>query len=130
MLFQRGADGVKVIGVLAELLVEVLAGLVVVDVHGDLHAAVGGIVVVAPHTGGILFLKGERVVAQHVPVLVGRVHIEQEHPALLHEKARVGNGGVEVRDVVEGVKGGHRAPDGAVQIQLEQILPEQQQPAG
>ena len=30
----------------------------------------------------------------------------------------------------EGVKGGHRAPDGAVQIQLEQALPEQQQPAG
>ena len=70
-LFQSGADGVKVIGVLAELLVEVLAGLVVVDVHGDLHAAVGGIVVVAPHTGGILFLKGEFVIAQNLLVLIG-----------------------------------------------------------
>ena len=27
-------------------------------------------------------------------------------------------------------RSGHRAPDGAVQIQLEQVLPEQQQPAG
>ena len=32
--------------------------------------------------------------------------------------------------MVEGIKGGHRAPDGAVQIQFEQILPEQQQFAG
>ena len=85
---------------------------------------------VAPHAGGVLFLKGERVVAQHVPVLVGRVHIEQEHPALLHEKARVGNGGIQVRDVVEGIKGRYRRANGTVEIQLEQVLPQQQQPTG
>ena len=41
-----------------------------------------------------------------------------------------GNGGIQIRDVVEGIKGGYRRPDGAVKIQLEQILPEQQQTAG
>ena len=85
---------------------------------------------VAPHAGGILFLKGEFVVAQHVPVLVGRVHIKEEHAAFFHKEACVGNGCVQIRDVVEGVKGGHCAPDGTVQVQLEQVLPEQQQPAG
>ena len=85
---------------------------------------------VAPHAGGILFLKGERVIAQNLLVLIGGVHIKQEHAALFHKKACVGNGGIQIRDVVEGIKGRYRCPDGAVEIQLEQILPEQQQAAG
>ena len=105
VLFQRGADGVKVVGVLVELLVEVLAGLVVVDVHGDLHPAVLRVVVVAPDAGRIFFLKGEFVVTQHVLVLIGGVHVKEEHAALLHKEACVGNGRVQIRDVVEGVKG-------------------------
>ena len=106
---------------------EVLCRLVVVDVHGNLHSAVLRVVVVAPDAGRIFFLKGEFVVTQHVLVLIGRVHVKEEHAALLHEKARVGNGRVQVRDVVEGVKGGHCRPDGAVEVELEQILPQKQQ---
>ena len=68
--------------------------------------------------------------AQNLLVLIGGVHIKQEHAALFHKKARIGNGGIQIRDVVEGIKGRYRCPDGAVKIQLEQILPEQQQTAG
>ena len=107
-----------------------LAGLVIINVHRDLHLAVGGVIVVAPHAGSILFLKGEFVIAQNLLVLIGGVHIKQEHPALFHEKARVGNGGIQIRDVVEGIKGRYRRPDGAVKIQLEQVLPQQQQSTG
>ena len=32
--------------------------------------------------------------------------------------------------MVEGIKGGYRRPDGTVEIQLEQVLPQQQQPTG
>ena len=42
----------------------------------------------------------------------------------------VGNGGIQVRDVVEGIEGRHRAPDGAVEVELEQILLQKQQLAG
>ena len=118
MLFQRGTDGVKVVGVLAEFLVEVLTRLVVVDVHGDLHLPVGGIVVVAPHTGSVLFLKGEFVFAQHVLVLVGGIHVKQEHAALFHKEPGIRNGRIQIRDVVEGIKGRYRRPDGAVEVQL------------
>ena len=107
-----------------------LAGLVIINVHRDLHLAVGGVIVVAPHAGGILFLKGKCVIAQNLLMLIGGVHIKQEHAAFFHKKTRIGNGGIQIRDVVEGVKGGYRCPDGAVEIQLEQVLPQQQQPTG
>ena len=92
VLFQSGADGVEVVGVLVELLVEVLPRLAVVDVHADLHPAVGGAVMVAPDAGGVLFFKRKDVFAQHVLVLIGRVHIEQEHAALFHKETGVGDG--------------------------------------
>ena len=130
MLFQSGADGVEVVGVLVELLVEVLPRLAVVDVHADLHPAVGGAVMVAPDAGGVLFFKRKDVFAQHVLVLIGRVHIEQEHTAFFHKETGVGDGFVQVRDVVEGVEGGHRTPDGAVEVELEQVLPQKKQAAG
>ena len=85
---------------------------------------------VAPDAGGVLFFKRKDVFAQHVPVLIGRVHIEQEHAALFHKEAGVGDGFVQVRDVVEGVEGGHRTPDGAVEVELEQVLPQKKQAAG
>ena len=63
-------------------------------------------------------------------MLVGGVHIKEEDAAFLHKEASVGNGRVEVRDVIERIKGGDRSPDGAVQVQLEQVLPQEQQLAG
>lgn len=63
-------------------------------------------------------------------MLVRGVHIKEEHAALFHEKSRVGNGGIQVRDVVEGIEGRHRTPDGAVEVKLEQILLQKQQLAG
>ena len=82
---------------------------------------------VAPDAGSILFLKSELVLSQHILVLVGGVHIKEEDAARFHEKARIRNGGIEVRDVVERVKSGHRTPDGAVEVELEQVLLQEQE---
>ena len=129
MPLQRRTDGSEVVGVFVELLVEMLPGLPVVDVHGDLHPAILGAVMVAPDTACVLFLKGEGVLPQHLLVLVRGVHIKKEDAALFHKEPGVGNGRVEVRDMVEGIEGGHSTPDGAVEVELEQVLLQQQQPA-
>ena len=121
MLFQRRTDGSQIVGVLAEFLVEMLAGLVIINIHRDLHPAVGGVIVVAPHAGGVLFLKGKCVIAQNLLMLIGGVHIKQEHAAFFHKKTRIGNGGIQIRDVVEGIKGRYRRPDGTIEIQLEHV---------
>ena len=84
---------------------------------------------VAPDTACVLFLKGEGVLPQHLLVLVRGVHIKKEDATLFHKEPGVGNGRVEVRDMVEGIEGGHSTPDGAVEVELEQVLLQQQQPA-
>ena len=66
-------------------------------------------------------------------MLVGRVQVKDEHTALFHEKGRLGHRLLEAgrgTDVVVGVEGGHSAPDGAEQVQVQDVLPEQKQPLG
>ena len=63
-------------------------------------------------------------------MLIGRIHIEQENTALFHKETGVGDGLVQIRDMIESVKGRHCPPDGTVEVELEQILPQQKQPAG
>ena len=54
------------------------------------------------------------------PEALSLIHIYLDtaiaNAAFLHKEARVGNGRVEVRDVIERIKGGDRTPDGAVPV--------------
>src|SRR5699024_9712503 len=73
---QRGADLGQLICILAEFLAERLAGLPVLDLQRDADPASVLLQPVAPDAAGLPVRKGEGVVPQHLPVLVGGVHVE------------------------------------------------------
>ena len=97
----------------------------------DAHRLLLLIVMIGPATGGIRPFQIEHIVGKNLPVLVGRIQIKQEHAVLFHEKSCFFDGLLKIlprANVIIGIKGGDRCTNGAIQIQMQNILPQQKQP--